>query len=421
MKSAPSNLERSVVVVSPKNELRDRLHRSLSSMRWHVREARGGAEAMAHLEESSAEAMIVDEWLPDLEVNGFCQVLSELYPGLDIVLVGDRSSSGSYRSPRRHELQHALREAESRSLFCGEVVSIGQSERELANAITEPDQNERSRSFPEDAASDLKGVKSRLNLPSIPGLIGRSEAMRELSRLISLVASHEARVLIEGETGTGKELVAKAIHSMSKRSKHSFIVLNCAAIPEALLEAELFGHTKGAFTGAVQSRVGRIEAAHGGTLFLDEIGEMPFALQAKLLRFLENGEVQKVGDNEATQVDVRVLAATHQDLDSCVLERSFRLDLLHRLSVFPIVVPSLRERLDDIELLADHFLERLGRELPRKRLTQEALARLRQHSWPGNVRELGHVLQRAAILSEDRIDITASDIRVRRQERRSEP
>ena len=421
MTSAPSNLERSVVVVSPKNELRDRLQGSLSSMRWHVREARGGAEAMAHLEESSAEALIVDEWLPDLEVSGFCQVLAELYPGLDIVLVGDRSSPGSYRSPRRHELQHALREAEGRTLYSDKVGSIGRSEKELAVEIAEPESKEQARSLPEADASNLQVSKSRSKLPLIPGLIGGSEAMRELSRLISLVASHEARVLIEGETGTGKELVAKAIHSMSKRSKQPFIVLNCAAIPEALLEAELFGHTRGAFTGAVQSRVGRIEAAHGGTLFLDEIGEMPFALQAKLLRFLENGEVQRVGENEATQVNVRVLAATHQDLDKCVLERTFRLDLLHRLSVFPIVVPSLRERLDDIELLSDYLLERLGRETGRKRLTQEALACLRQHSWPGNVRELGHVIQRAAILSEDRTEITASDIRVRRQERRSEP
>jgi transcriptional regulator with GAF, ATPase, and Fis domain len=241
--------------------------------------------------------------------------------------------------------------------------------------------------------------------------------MMELAQLIRLVAPRNATVLIEGETGTGKEVVALAIHRLSNRSAKPLVVLNCAAIPESLLEAELFGHTRGAFTGAVQSRTGRIEAAHGGTLFLDEIGELPLAVQAKLLRFLECGELQRVGDNEVTRVDVRVIAATHRDLEQRVVEGDFRLDLYHRLAVFPIEVPSLRERLEDLPELAEHLLARLGTDFPRKTLTAEALSALRQHNWPGNVRELAHVLERAVILAGDFPDISAEHIRCRRKPR----
>ena len=235
--------------------------------------------------------------------------------------------------------------------------------------------------------------------------------MAELGEMVRLVAPRSTSVLIEGETGTGKEVVAKAIHRLSQRSAKPFAVLNCAAIPEALLEAELFGHTRGAFTGAVQARTGRIEAAHGGTLFLDEIGEMPLALQAKMLRFLECGELQRVGDNETLRVDVRVIAATHQPLEQKAAEKSFRLDLYHRLAVFPIEVPPLRERREDIEDLTDHFLERMGQGAPRKRLSVEGVAKLLLYGWPGNVRELMHVLERGVILAQERQVIEAADIR----------
>lgn len=251
----------------------------------------------------------------------------------------------------------------------------------------------------------------------LPELVGASAPMRELTRLIRLVAPRSTTVLIEGETGTGKEVVAQALHRLSDRSAKPFTVLNCAAIPEALLEAELFGHARGAFTGAVQSRTGRIEAAHGGTLFLDEIGEMPLALQAKMLRFLECGELQRVGDNDVVRVDVRVIAATHQPLLQRSEERTFRLDLYHRLAVFPIEVPALRERMEDLDLLAEHFLERMGLKTPRKRLSAEAAAKLHEHHWPGNVRELMHVLERGAILSGDRMEIGAEEIRYRRASR----
>jgi transcriptional regulator with GAF, ATPase, and Fis domain len=235
--------------------------------------------------------------------------------------------------------------------------------------------------------------------------------MRELARMVRLVAPRSTTVLIEGATGTGKELVAKAVHRLSARASKPFVVLNCAAIPESLLEAELFGHTRGAFTGAVQSRTGRVEAANGGTLFLDEIGEMPLALQAKMLRFLESGEIQRVGGNETVRVDVRVVAATHQPLKLRTAERAFRLDLYHRLAVFPVTVPALCERMEDLVPLATFFLDRLGEEMPVKRLSAGAVERLMTHDWPGNVRELAHVLERATILAEDRLEIAAGEIR----------
>jgi transcriptional regulator with GAF, ATPase, and Fis domain len=245
----------------------------------------------------------------------------------------------------------------------------------------------------------------------LPEMVGGSSLMLELARLIRLVALHSSTVLIEGETGTGKELVARAVHQLSTRSGKPFVVLNCAAIPESLLEAELFGHTRGAFTGAVQSRTGRIEEAHGGTLFLDEIGEMPLGLQAKMLRFLESGELQRVGDNELVRVDVRVVAATHEPLQQRVDEHAFRLDLYHRLAVFPVAVPALRERMEDVLPLAAHLLGKMGEEMPVKRLSADAAARLLQHDWPGNVRELAHVLERATILAEDRREIAREEVR----------
>jgi transcriptional regulator with GAF, ATPase, and Fis domain len=248
-------------------------------------------------------------------------------------------------------------------------------------------------------------------------MVGENLEMLELARMIRLVAPRSAAVLIEGETGTGKEVVAKALHRLSARSSKAFVVLNCAAIPEALLEAELFGHARGAFTGAVQSRTGRIETADGGTLFLDEIGEMPLALQAKMLRFLECGELQRVGDNDVIRVDVRVIAATHQHLEQRAEEKTFRLDLYHRLAVFPLQVPALRERLDDLALLVEFFLDRMSRQTPRKSITPAAMDLLRAHHWPGNVRELMHVLERGSILADNAPEIGPDEIRLRSSRR----
>jgi transcriptional regulator with GAF, ATPase, and Fis domain len=207
--------------------------------------------------------------------------------------------------------------------------------------------------------------------------------------------------LITGETGTGKELVARGIHQISSRAKNPFVVVNCAAIPEQLLEAELFGHARGAFTGAVQSRLGRIHVAHGGTLFLDEVGELPLSMQAKLLRFLQDGEVQRLGSSDVFKVDVRVISATNVNLLRCVKEKQFRQDFYYRLAVFPLELPPLRERRDDIVPLAEHFLIGFSEQspAPAKKLSSSAAAILRQHRWPGNVRELQHAVERAFILA----------------------
>jgi transcriptional regulator with PAS, ATPase and Fis domain len=199
-----------------------------------------------------------------------------------------------------------------------------------------------------------------------------------------------------GESGTGKDLMAQAIHLLSARAKQPFVVINCAAIPEPLLEAELFGYVKGSFTGAIQSRIGRIHAAHGGTLFLDEIGEMPLALQSKILRFLEQGEVQRIGGNDNLKVDVRVVAATNAALKTQVEQKLFREDLYYRLAVFPISLPPLRERFGDIQPLAKAFLQKF---LPGAVLSDDAAEELERHHWPGNVRELRNVIERSSIFA----------------------
>jgi DNA-binding NtrC family response regulator len=234
--------------------------------------------------------------------------------------------------------------------------------------------------------------------------------MLEVSRRVRLVAPRLTPVLIEGPTGSGKELVAEALHRLSPRSRKPFVAINCAAIPEALLEAELFGHTRGAFTGAVQGRVGRIETADGGTLFLDEIGEMPLALQSKLLRFVECGELQRVGDNETVKVDVRILAATHRPLAQHTLTGTFRADLYYRLAVFLIRTPALSEHNQDLPGLVEHFMQKLGRNTPVKQVDSGALAKLAAHDWPGNVRELEHVLERGVILAGDEPVLTSREI-----------
>jgi transcriptional regulator with GAF, ATPase, and Fis domain len=244
----------------------------------------------------------------------------------------------------------------------------------------------------------------------IPELIGTSAAMLEVSRRIRLVAARTTPVLIEGPTGSGKELVAEALHRLSTRSRKPFVALNCAAIPEALLEAELFGHTRGAFTGAVHGRTGRIESADGGTLFLDEIGELPLSLQSKLLRFFESGELQRIGDNETVKVDVRIIAATHQPLAEHASKGNFRADLYYRLAVFLIHTPALISHMEDLPQLVNHFMQRMGRKMPIKRIDVSAMAALTIHGWPGNVRELEHVLERASILSGDEPIITAAEI-----------
>jgi DNA-binding NtrC family response regulator len=465
---------RTVVLASPDAEFRARLRQQLTAMRWQVREAGGGAEAMAQLETQGAEAMVLDSKLPDLNVAEFAGQMRIRHPVMDLLRVDGGVEEAGARSPRRNELLHALRQAlegardssglgdvpawalapvappqssaaarlapaDERATAAHEVETMLRARNSASTDKQQPDKSQSEPAIEEEqpaavalqqpelvatatatplirqlvrpAPFDRSRLTPRPQTPPLPDMIGDSPEMLELAHMVRLVAPRSTTVLIEGATGTGKELVAKAVHRLSARASKPFVVLNCAAIPESLLEAELFGHTRGAFTGAVQSRTGRIEAAHGGTLFLDEIGEMPIALQAKMLRFLESGELQRVGDNETLRVDVRVVAATHQPLQQRAAEHAFRLDLYHRLAVFPVSIPALRDRMEDVLPLAAYLLGRMGEEMPIKRLSSAAAMMLMEHTWPGNVRELAHVLERGAILSEDRREIAPDEIR----------
>ena len=254
--------------------------------------------------------------------------------------------------------------------------------------------------------------------PNGPRLSGRSAAMEVVRERIRLVAARTCGVLIEGETGTGKELVARAIHQESDRRNGPWITVNCAAIPEPLLEAELFGHVKGAFTGAIQGRAGKFEAANRGTIFLDEIGDMPMSVQSKLLRVLQEKEVERLGGNERVRLDVRVIAATNVRLEQSVREGRFRQDLFYRLNVVRIPIAPLRSRANDVELLARKFLQRVCQteSMALKHYSAEALAFLTAHDWPGNVRELEHAIESAAILSADRRILRPDDFPIQRIE-----
>jgi formate hydrogenlyase transcriptional activator len=233
-------------------------------------------------------------------------------------------------------------------------------------------------------------------------IVGSSEPLRKVLHDLRKIAPCDSTVLILGETGTGKELIARAIHKQSSRSARAFVAVNCAAIPPSLIASELFGHEKGSFTGATERRIGRFEAANGGTIFLDEVGDLPAEVQISLLRVLQERELEHVGSNKPIPVDVRVLAATHRDLERLVSEGKFRQDLLYRLNVVPIEVPSLRERADDIPLLVEYLIARFGKKAGKKFriIDKSSLKLLQKYTWPGNVRELQNVVERAVILSE---------------------
>lgn len=242
-------------------------------------------------------------------------------------------------------------------------------------------------------------------------IIGESESIKRIKELIARVAPTDARILITGSNGTGKELVARAIHALSRRADKPFVEVNCAAIPSELIESELFGHEKGSFTSAIKTRKGKFELAHGGTLFLDEVGDMSPAAQAKVLRALQENKITRVGGDEEIKVDVRVIAATNKDLEAEIRKNNFREDLLHRLAVIPIHVPDLNDRPEDIPILARHFLQEILEEqhMPPKKFTDEALEELTKIRWNGNVRELRNVVERLVILCDK--TITAEDVR----------
>jgi DNA-binding NtrC family response regulator len=425
------NRPRSAVVASADGHFRQRLTEILSGLRWQVREAESGAQIWVEAEQSAPEAVIVDAWLPDLDLGEFRREFHASFPEVELLSMSGATGEEGPRGPYRQELLYALRRSQDgdtaswnaapalTSVEGSNVLASGVRSMRPVAARMSPESalRERRAAAPIDIASAgtptarFEGGGAEANLADrLPELVGEAASMLEISRRIRLVAPRTTPVLIEGPTGSGKELVAEALHRLSNRSRKPFVAINCAAIPEALLEAELFGHTRGAFTGAVQGRVGRIEAADGGTLFLDEIGEMPLGLQSKLLRFVESGELQRVGDNETVKVDVRIVAATHQKLAQQTQQGRFRADLYYRLAVFLIRTPSLSEHASDIPLLVEHFMDLMGREAPKKRIDETAQTKLAAHDWPGNVRELEHVLERAAILAGENLTITAAEI-----------
>ncbi len=271
------------------------------------------------------------------------------------------------------------------------------------------------RSDTESAGFNVAGELTS-NGDGFQGIIGQSAALQKVLRMVEHVAPGDSTVLLLGETGTGKELVARAIHHCSRRRDQSFVKVNCAAIPSGLLESELFGHERGAFTGAITQKVGRVELADQGSLFLDEIGDIPLELQPKLLRVLQEREFERLGSTRTRKVDVRVVAATHRDLEGMILEKQFRSDLYYRLNVVPIFLPPLRKRPEDIPLLVQHFVYRFARKVGKTidMISLDTLEALRRYPWPGNIRELENVIERAVILSSDPVlRISSQDLSTR--------
>ena len=367
-----------VLVASPSSSLREQIRRSLQPRSWPVLEVSGGADALVKLESGEWQVLFLDRRLPDLDAEEVIKIIKVRFPGTEVVLLDSDGGPVSISLP-----------------------PATASRRWLKPTTAEPESESVTETGPVTALA-LRAVELSAAVAPLPAMIGASAAMQRLYRLTRLVAPRVTTVLILGATGTGKELVARAIHQLSPRAANSWMVVNCAAIPETLLESELFGYARGAFTGAVQAYAGRIHAAHGGTLFLDEVGELPLSLQAKLLRFLEQKEVQRLGSSDAMRVDVRVLAATNCDLEKQVEEGKFRRDLYYRLSAFPLELPPLAERDGDILPLAEHFLRLSAEPSPSVTpvLTPEAARRLESHAWRGNVRELQQVMERAVILAD---------------------
>ena len=360
------------LIASPSSVFREQVMDRLNGRCRPVQQALGGADALAKLENGNWQLLFLDRRVSDLDTGELTAIIQKRFPGIQVVLldsdaelVGDNPEAKALGGKKPH-----ANTLPKNSLAWAQE-SLGKS---ADTGASEP----------------------------LPGMIGRSDAMRHVYRLTRLVAPRTTTVLIAGATGSGKELVARALHGLSPRASRPFIAVNCAAIPETLLESELFGHARGAFTGAVQAQVGRIPAAHGGTLFLDEVSELPLGMQAKLLRFLEEKEVQRLGASEATRVDVRVIAASNVDLAARAERGEFREDLFYRLSAFPLELPALVDRQVDIIPLAEHFIACMAAAMnaPCPRLSDAAIRLLEEHPWKGNVRELQHVMERASILME---------------------
>jgi two-component system response regulator AtoC len=383
-----------LLLVDDEAALREVMAERLAEYGFRVQQASTGEQAIACLNEFAFDILVTDLRLPGTDGR---QVLDEAFARYADIIAIVITGFGTVRE-------------------AVEVTRLG-----AEGFITKPFQFEELL-HELNAATEKRRLKAenaylRAQLHDrfrIDGIIGGTPPMIQLFELLKTVAATSSTILISGETGTGKELAARAIHDASPRRQQRFVAINCSAIPETLLEAELFGHVRGAFTGAVASRQGRLEQAHRGTLFLDEVGTMSPALQAKLLRVLQAREFERVGDSQTVKVDVRVIAATNSDLKRMVQDGSFREDLFYRLNVIPVRVPPLRERRADIPLLAQHFLDRFSAESmpPRGRITlsQDAQQALMAFGWPGNVRQLENVIERTFALSPGRTQLTASDL-----------
>src|SRR5829696_2602266 len=371
----------SVLIVDDEPNIRRMVGALLASEGYEVRDAADGASGLARAAESAPDVVLLDLMMPgEIDGLGALARLREAAPDVPVIMMSGKAG-----------LSDAVKATKLGAFnFLEKPLSPEGVLLALASALELRRVRREARSLREDLG--LAGE-----------MIGASPAMARVRELIARVAPTDARVLVTGESGTGKELVAAGIHNMSARRDRAFVRVNCAAIPRDLVESEMFGHERGAFTGAAERRIGRFELAHGGTLFLDEVGDLSQEAQAKLLRTLETGELQRIGAETVTQIDARVVAATNRRLEEAVSSGGFREDLFFRLNVFPIHLPPLRERLEDLPALVSHLAERI-RPRHAAQFTDAALEALATYSWPGNVRELANLVERLSILSGPVVD-----------------
>ena len=398
-----SESQKHLLIVDDEKALREAIAERLTDQGFAVEQADSGEQAVERLAEFAFDVIITDLRLPGIDGRKVLDAAVARYPEIiAIVITGFGTVKDAVEAIKQGASDFITKPFQFDALL--HVLNSAFEARRLKseNAYLRSQLEERYR---------------------IDGLVGRSKVMRDLFQLLEIVAATSSTVLITGETGTGKELAARAIHHSSARRANRFVAINCSAIPETLLEAELFGHARGAFTGAVGTRQGRFEQAHKGTLFLDEVGTMSAALQAKLLRVLQEREFERVGDSHTIKVDVRVIAATHSDLHKMVGEGAFREDLFYRLNVIPVQLPPLRERRDDIPLLVQHFVQKLSADAgrPPAKISQEAMRCLMAHNWPGNVRQLENAVERAFAFSQGRGQIDAADLSPEVQKEPSAP
>jgi two-component system, NtrC family, nitrogen regulation response regulator GlnG len=380
-----------ILVADDEESMRWVLSKALKKKGFNVDLARDGDEALRMIKSSNYDLAILDIKMPGLSGLELLDRVRELKSDLLVVIMtAEASMKNAVEAMKRGAYDYLTKPFDL----------------DVIDAIIE--KVDRAREMTSQVTFLKEELKDRYQLEKT--IIGNSPAMREIYKTIGKVAPSDVTVLVQGESGTGKELIARAIHFNSKRLGKPFIALNCAAIPKDLLESELFGFEKGAFTGATERKLGKFEQANGGTIFLDEIGDMPIDLQSKILRVLQEKEVTRTGGNQSIAVDVRIVAATNQDLEESVRRKEFREDLFYRLNVIPLQLVPLRERNEDIPLLVEYFLAKICTELesPPKRCSPEALRLLSGYAWPGNVRELENTLKRAVILSSDPL-LTVAD------------